>query len=110
VPVSIDNGPLITVSCPSTTFCAAGDGFGYAVTFNGLSWSQPRAVNNTGQSISCASASFCMATDGTGSYSTYDGTNWSTPTDPVGQTLYSTTCPSARFCVTGGGNWLGIGT
>jgi hypothetical protein len=71
-PANIDPaGQVLSVSCPSASFCAAvGDN---AMTYNGNSWSSPASIDdpNTLISVSCASSSFCAATDGDGNAVTY---------------------------------------
>ncbi|WP_460629783.1 hypothetical protein [Intrasporangium mesophilum] len=89
---------LESVSCPSTTFCAA-VGSGWAVTFNGAVWSDPTYSRGAGLSVSCPTAAFCTAIDGDYA-ATYDGTAWSEPVlaDPSTGGLWSVSCPSASFC------------
>jgi hypothetical protein len=68
-----------SLSCPEESFCAAvdgllpegfgaGNGSGYVVTYNGISWSSPTDIDAGGilQSISCPSRNFCMAVDQAG--------------------------------------------
>jgi len=58
---------FVSVSCSSATFCAAvgtnGGPSGYALTYNGTSWS-PTYIGIAAGAVSCASASFCVAVDG----------------------------------------------
>lgn len=80
-PVPVDPGNYVaSLSCPSTTFCAAVDGLlpagfsggndsGDVFLYNGTSWSPARNIDGTGilQSISCPSRNFCLAVDQGGS-------------------------------------------
>jgi hypothetical protein len=67
-------GILSPVSCPSASFCMAVDTNGYALRWNGVSWSQPtwsapRQVDQNGgglTAVSCRPGGYCVATD-------YDG-------------------------------------
>ena len=80
--VDPSRGQLDTLSCPSTRFCVAGDGYGNAMTFDG--------------------ATFCAAVDAVGAVSYFNGTGWTAPaTIPgsYGERLQSITCRSASFCV-----------
>jgi len=95
-----------TVSCPTTTFCAAGDDNGDAILYDGSAWSAPTSVfpaSDMGiQALSCATPSFCMAVSYLGGYSTFNGTTWSTPALPpssVGNGLWGVSCPTATWCM-----------
>jgi hypothetical protein len=107
---SPDNGDTqMFVSCVSTNFCAAVDGLGYALTFDGASWSEtPKPIDpiptqdpvEVFDSLSCSSNSFCLATDGT-NFFVYDGRVWSNAQaagSPFGA-LISLSCVSRHFCV-----------
>jgi hypothetical protein len=106
-PVSIDpNGfGMTSVSCPSTTFCVAGDQIGQAVIFNGSSWSKPSPISDAGAfvaSVSCTSATFCVAMDSFGGAATYNGSSWSKPVkldSGLTNSQFSVSCPTATFCV-----------
>ncbi len=56
---------LNAVSCPSTSFCVAGDVSGNLLTYDGTSWSAPNSVDpgNFIDAVSCVSSSFCVAVD-----------------------------------------------
>ncbi len=125
-PASIDSNPLFSVSCPSASFCAAGDQHGNALTYNGSSWTTPALIDvyishdphvtftgppptmgSSLTSVSCPSAAFCVAVDISGDALTYDGTSWNWPTSCAGAaycgvnmgSLASVSCPSVSFCV-----------
>ncbi len=124
-PTSIDTtAPLIDVSCPTATFCAAVDNTGGALTYNGTNWSgrseiDPGALN--GLSVSCPTAGFCVAVDTGATLKAflYNGTSWlgaGNNIDPAHE-LYSVSCASATFCAAvdqdggvvtfNGANWSG---
>ena len=110
-PAGIDGAnSLVSVSCPSASFCVAVDNAGNALTYSGSSWSAPTDIDGATPlvSVSCASASFCAAVDGANDALTYNGITWSAPTNIDGATnkLTSVSCASASFCaaVTTGGS------
>ncbi len=111
-PANIDSTGLVSVSCPTASFCAAVDNSGYALTYDGTKWSAPADVDlaNSLVSVSCPSASFCLAVDAVGNALTYNGSTWSAPasTGAVNM-LTSVSCASASFCaaVTAGGSGTG---
>ncbi len=101
-PMSVDSSSLLSVSCPSTSFCAAVDSAGSVLTFNGVAWSAPQDIDARVplMSVSCPSASFCAAVDSAGSVLTFNGVAWGTPKNIDGaNTLSSVSCASALFCV-----------
>jgi hypothetical protein len=97
-----------SVSCPSTRFCMAVLGSGYAAMYDGTRWSRPaRLSSSAGQpdSVSCPTVSFCLAVDARDSSAlVFNGSTWrSAPriSDPVpsAQTgMASVSCASASFC------------
>ncbi|MGO9753829.1 MAG: Ig domain-containing protein [Solirubrobacteraceae bacterium] len=61
-PKGIDDGhQLNSVSCPSSSFCAAVDNDGNLLTYTDGSWSSPSPTGNQLKSVSCPSSSFCEA-------------------------------------------------
>ena len=84
-----------SVSCPSATFCAAVDGVGNALIYNGSSWSSPSdidAIMSTLRSVSCPSTTFCVAVDPVGNVFTYNGSPTTSVIIPSnGATLSGTT-------------------
>ena len=109
------NGPFCgvgSVSCVSVTFCvglagegASGVGQGYALIYNGSTWSPPSPMDHGGGGqlkLSCASTSFCAAADWDGNVLTYDGSAWSPilHIDDGDPGLDSISCPSSNFCAT----------
>jgi hypothetical protein len=102
--VPVGGGGLRSVSCASSSFCAAVDLHGRALSYNGYSWSAPSEIDAQGHlnSISCPSASFCAAVGGYahGSALTYNGTTWGTPVEVDAEGgLVSVSCLSASFCM-----------
>ncbi len=79
------------------------DTSGYALTYNGTSWSAPptwtgpRDLN----ALSCASTTFCDGGDDAGNVLSYNGTSWSSAVDIDGSRSINTiSCPTQSFCVT----------
>jgi Putative Ig domain len=120
-------GVLYSVSCASTTWCAAvglsnpanpGDGHDATLveTFDGTGWTE---VANTQPGlltdVSCTSSTWCIAVGGTGGaeplgtilpnepdvLETYDGTKWTVGPDPApgGVGITSLSCTSASWCM-----------
>ncbi len=105
IPTPVDPGQALhSVSCASTSFCAAVDNDWRALTYNGSSWGAPVSIDSGSapfqlESVSCPSESFCAAVDIEGNVLTYDGSSWSTPASiDSGGALVSVSCPSASFC------------
>jgi RHS repeat-associated protein len=90
---------LYSISCPTTTFCAATDNAGDVLTYNGTSWtSDPIDGTNTVEGVSCPTATFCMAVDNDGNAITWNGT-WTLSTGIDGTTaMWSVSCTSSTFC------------
>jgi pimeloyl-ACP methyl ester carboxylesterase len=104
--VDANNG-LLSVSCPSSTFCAASDSNGKVSFYNGVDWSQPQDIDPSGgylNSVSCAVAAtsvFCAAVDNIGYVVAYNGNGWGQPTqiDPNGEGLVRVSCATPEYCV-----------
>ena len=93
---------LTSVSCPSSSFCAAVDGSGSAAMYTHGHWSTPTGIDYWGalDSVSCASNTFCVAVDYYGHSQYYNGHTWSSPqTADLSGALKAVSCPSAGFCV-----------
>jgi hypothetical protein len=103
-PDEIDAGRgLVSVSCPTASFCAAVDDNGNVLTYDGGSWSSPDEIEHPYGgylvSVSCPTARFCAAVDKSGNVFIYDGSSWSSPDSiDAGQVLISVSCPTTRFC------------
>jgi hypothetical protein len=70
-PVSWGEGDfgLLSVSCASRTFCVAIDDAGYAVSFDGTSWSSPISIGpglDNRDMIACSAPRFCVVTSNEG--------------------------------------------
>jgi RHS repeat-associated protein len=93
---------LWSVSCASSSFCAAVDDDGNALTYNGSSWSEPDPIDGTValDAVSCPTSTYCMAIDVDGSYLTYDGRSWANPVGfDVGDEPTSVSCISSSWCM-----------
>jgi hypothetical protein len=100
-PVSVDNGGMKAVSCSSASFCVAVDSSGFALTYDGSSWSLPFLIDSGHalRSVSCLSASFCVAGDDNGHALTYDGSSWSAPVNvDVPNAIQGVSCPRTTWC------------
>ena len=119
---------LESVSCVSSTFCAAVGEWDYglsqtlAMMWNGSAWSPVTTPNPSADhylsSVSCVTTSFCMAVgyfnDGSvdGSLAmTWDGISWTVDNPPSagaagdGNYLNSVSCPTATSCTAVGSYW-----
>ena len=93
--------------CPAAGWCVAFDTVGRFSTFNGSSWSAPKAVFANGGSaaptaVDCVSTTFCIAIDGVAGYwSRWNGSSWSTPRDLASGTARSAvvSCAKTTMCV-----------
>src|ERR1019366_4477485 len=78
---------ILSVSCPSATFCMAVDYIGNAFSYDGSTWSSAANIDVNGLvSVSCPSATFCMAVDSMGNALSYDGNTWSSAANIDGST------------------------
>jgi hypothetical protein len=101
---------ITSISCATTTFCAAVTVGGEANTYNGHRWSPgveiDSAAGTAAQSlglidVSCPNKNFCAALDQAGNVYMLKNGRWTTGS-PVfyGQVMTSITCTSATFCMT----------
>lgn len=99
----VDSSALTSLSCPTSTFCAAVDSSGHALTGQlGSSQSSTADIDGSNAlvSVSCPSSSFCMAVDAAGNAMTYNQGSWSAPASTgASNRLTSVSCASAGFCV-----------
>ncbi|HEX7738050.1 MAG TPA: hypothetical protein VF426_00220, partial [Marmoricola sp.] len=107
---------LVSVSCPTPSFCAAVDAYGNVVTRTSAGWSAPVNVladHAFNGAISCSSKTFCVAvwsdSESDEHYSAFDGSAWSAPAR-VGATGGSgpqrLSCVNRTFCMlVGSGNY-----
>ncbi len=103
-PRTIDQGnSLASVSCPTTSFCAAVDSAGNLLTDTGGVWSTPQSIDGSTAlvSIACTSASFCVADDTQGAILVEENGRW-TISDSTNNTLGQVSCVSSSFCVADG--------
>lgn len=113
----LGNG-LISVSCPTPSFCVA-VGADDAFVYRSGAWAGPMTIDSGGvalglQQVSCTSASFCVAIDNKGYARVFDGRSWSSQAllntgDAQNQYLSSVHCPVPTDCVAVGGAIGGIG-
>ena len=97
-----------SVSCASTTNCAAIDTTGHTLVWNGSIWGPPVPTFPGalgGAEVSCATVSFCLAVAAHGNsdtelQSTFNGSTWTTPA-PTGvpHRIESLTCVTKRLCM-----------
>ncbi len=99
-----------SVSCHSPSFCVAVGDFGspesQGLTFDGQSWSTPRAIDDSAGTltgVSCPAASSCVAVDDAGDAVTFDNGTWSAPAViDSAETLDNISCASPSFCAVNG--------
>ncbi|NNN21768.1 MAG: hypothetical protein HKL80_07200 [Acidimicrobiales bacterium] len=67
-PPSAVDGAMVSVSCPTASFCMAVDSNGRVLHFNGTTWTPPVSIDgiNYVSSVSCQTVSFCIAVDHSG--------------------------------------------
>jgi hypothetical protein len=85
----------------SASFCAAADGDGNAVIWNGSSWSAPQLVDPTEllSALSCPTTSVCEAVNDNGDVFTYNGSTWSSQGElPGAPGLIAVSC-APSLCV-----------
>ncbi|MHB1518316.1 MAG: hypothetical protein ACYCVN_04250 [Acidimicrobiales bacterium] len=98
------------VSCPSASFCTAVDETGYALQWNGQTFSAPVPIEpasnpSTGalgpapSGVSCPTASFCAAVDDHGAALQWSGGHWTRTVIDAGHHLTSVSCPTPTFCM-----------
>ncbi len=103
--------PLWSVSCVSSSFCAAVDGYGNAVLYNGSGWSRTTGIDPSTDitGVSCVSSSFCMAVDANGDYLTYNGSTWTSPKGFASNQVAGVSCLNTTWCMavdTNGDAWV----
>lgn len=106
-----NQGNVLDLSCPATTFCAALQTNGFVTTFDGTSWGKsarlmglssdneykPDPAEGQPAAISCASASFCVVVGSR--IAMYDGEGWHTLPEAPPFGLTHVSCPTATFCM-----------
>jgi hypothetical protein len=121
-PTAIDNSSgaaLLSVSCPTTSFCMALNADSGYLKYNGTTWTTPAQFPDHAHlvALSCASSTLCAGSDGDGDVFTYNGTSWSAADNVDGGTYMSgvSCAPGTTFCVavagdTGGDAYVYNGT
>jgi hypothetical protein len=124
------NTQLQSISCPTSSFCAAVDNGGNYVTFDGTGWSAAAPVTDGSHTasafaglgaISCPAPKSCTAIDSSGNAWGYAGASWtlSLAVQSIVSSKFSQgdiSCPTTQFCAVvsgagaatydgGTGNW-----
>lgn len=97
-----------SISCPSSTFCAAVNGDGQFLFRRHGVWSSPRPLSMGGSidSVSCSNQAFCVAV-AAGEASVYNGHEWSSPIHMgPGSDTYDVSCPKSTFCAAVGASGI----
>jgi hypothetical protein len=108
-PSGVDDSDTVTVSCPTTTFCAAHDQENNVYTLGGGSWSERThlggRVHGDIRGLSCASSTSCTVSFGqykdVGKVARWNGSTWKTSQAlPAGYTGFPQTlsCPTNSVC------------
>jgi hypothetical protein len=93
-------GGLDDVSCPSKTFCLALGEDGRYLTYDGSSWSAPKAMRGyDATSVSCPTARTCTAVTSRGYVTTWTAGSWSAPHRVGNRHWDHVSCPTAGFCM-----------
>lgn len=118
----IENGGLVSVSCPSDSFCMAGGnanpgGGAAALIFDGSSWSSQTAYRDTQSvdgldllNVSCQKDHFCIGSlsdfgaKADGKLVVFSGQSWSKPLSlPLGK-VSATACAPTSLCMVSDGS------
>lgn len=92
-------GNLTGVSCGTTTFCVGVDDAGHTFTYNGASWSAPRASGlGSLSAVSCSGTTLCVAVSDSGSAVVDKNGTWGGPVGIDVSALTSVSCPTPTFC------------
>ena len=100
------SGTLSAVGCLTSTHCFGWDDDGTGtdlVSWNGTTWSAPKAVKLAGGTpgwmiaTSCPTSTFCMTVGGADRAYVYSGGRWTTTT-PNGDYMQDVSCTSPTFC------------
>jgi hypothetical protein len=99
-PPTSPSNTLTSVSCPTSSFCAAVDEEGNVWENTSGTWTMQVAdPGNEVYSISCTSSSFCVAVDNVGNALIYDSSTWSTNNIDSTTPINTVSCASSIFCV-----------
>ena len=93
---------LVSVSCPSTSFCMAVDSSGQAAEHSDGLWGlQPLGV--AAAAVSCPAAGSCLAVAGSGATASYANGLWThVPAAAPGARITNLSCPAVGSCVATG--------
>ncbi len=97
-----------SVSCPAATFCMAVLSSGYAISYDGTTWSRPARLSSAAgepDSVSCPTIRFCVAVDAQDSATfLFTGSRWSSaprihdPAPGSQRGMASVSCSAPSFC------------
>jgi hypothetical protein len=103
-------GPLVSVSCPSSSWCVAVTSDGFADTRSDGTWNSGFSFDSNADvvAVSCRSVTMCVVVDLSGDASVYNGAAWSSPASVVGRTsasLAGVACPmNSGYCLASASN------
>jgi hypothetical protein len=86
------------LDCPTTTYCLALTYGGYAVSWNGHSWSTARHVASSVLSVACGAARDCYVGTLKSTVVALHGSVWSRPFSLGGAPIVDISCPTTAFC------------
>ena len=99
----IDNGATLAISCATDSFCMATDQFGRYLTYDGISWTKPRALttdHGTVWPVSCPSVRMCAVAPQSGGTAIYRQGRWHRFAKvPVHSSGGQLSCATSRQCV-----------
>jgi hypothetical protein len=114
IPNPVSVSPL-SLSCPSTTFCALVDASGNAYTLTGSSWSGPTPLETASGAggliaVSCSSSAFCLALASESSSFAFSGSSWSATSSGIQlpDEWRALSCASSTFCAAGDSQGNGL--
>ncbi len=93
---------IVSVSCPSDSFCMAVSAVGIAYTYTSGGWDTGTSFDTPleGVQVSCASPTLCAAVDASGNALLYNGGSWSAPAHLSSESMDSVSCPpGTSFCM-----------
>ena len=88
-----------SVSCPSTTFCAAVGGANASI-YDGATWSTPVPVGDDTalQAVACPAPGMCIAVGKNGVVATLAGGKWTAGVIAGAKSIPALSCPTTTFC------------
>ena len=120
----ISSTKVVSLACPTVSFCMALDAAGQAYRRVGSTWSPATPALSGGLtgvsapgSLSCPTTTFCMAVAAPDQSARWTGAGWSPLTVPSAQGVAAVSCASPSYCATidglgfafayGGSGWSG---